>query len=344
MADAGRISPDPEVDFPRERDQDEIGQGDQELVNEYDDSDRESQAEGRGYGDEIDHRPKRRDDFPRPNRYNRNDGGYEHRAQVTLKPDPYTGKDCWEEYLSHFEDCAELGQWENRTKLLFLAASLKDQARTYYMSLTPNDRRTYQNLIQKMDQRFGSSKNKNRWLSKLEMRRRMTGESIAEVGDDIRQLAQKAYYDLDIAAQESLALNQLFKVVSIEMKCRCIDKECKTVAEAVDVIERYESIMGEGDKKRLAVRALEAASTAGNNGSKENLVELQNRIAKLERENENLNQRRSNQNRCYICNSTDHFKRNCPRRQNYNRQRGGSNSYQNGSYNRNQGNDNTLTQ
>ncbi|VDI55928.1 Hypothetical predicted protein [Mytilus galloprovincialis] len=43
------------------------------------------------------------------------------------------------------------------------------------------------------------------------MRRRMAGESIAEVGDDIRQLAQKAYYDLDLAAQESLALNQLFK-------------------------------------------------------------------------------------------------------------------------------------
>ena len=46
----------------------------------------------------------------------------------------------------------------------------------------------------------------------------MPGESIAEVRDDIRQLAQKAYSDLGMAAQESLALNQLFKVISIEMK------------------------------------------------------------------------------------------------------------------------------
>jgi hypothetical protein len=75
----------------------------------------------------------------------------------------------------------------------------------------------------------------------------MPGESIAELGDDIRQLAQKAYCNLDIEAQESLALNQLFKIISLEMKCRCIDKECQTIAEAVDVIERYESIVEEGD-------------------------------------------------------------------------------------------------
>ena len=128
--------------------------------------------------------------------------------QLALKPEPYFGKDCWEEYLSHFEDCAELGQWDNRTKLLFLAASLRGQARTFYMSLSPEDRRAYASLVQKLDQRFGSSKHKNRWLSKLEMRRRIPGERIAEVGDDIRQLAQKAYCNLDLAAQESLALNQ----------------------------------------------------------------------------------------------------------------------------------------
>jgi hypothetical protein len=68
-------------------------------------------------------------------------------------------------------DCAELRQWDNRTKLLFLAASLRGQARTFYMSLSPVDRRTYQSLTHKLDQRFGSSKHKNRWLLKLEMRK-----------------------------------------------------------------------------------------------------------------------------------------------------------------------------
>ncbi|CAC5426210.1 Transposon Ty3-I Gag-Pol polyprotein [Mytilus coruscus] len=220
--------------------------------------------------------------------------------KVTLKPEPFSGKDCWEEYLSHFEDCAELGQWGNRTKLLFLAASLRGQARTYYMSLSPDDRRTYQMLTQKLDQRFGSSKHKNRWLSKLEMRRRMPGESIAEVGDDIRQLAQKAYYYLDLAAQESLALNQLFEVITVEMKCRCIDKECQTIADAVDVIERYESILGDGDKKKSTIRAVESKDIEGHMSEKyyqSNLQALQDRIAKLEQGHGNRDTKRANTGR-----------------------------------------------
>ena len=59
-------------------------------------------------------------------------------------------------------------------------------------------------------------------------------------------------------AQEALALNQLYKIISIEMKCRCIDKNCNSVAEAVEVIERYESIMGDGDKKKVNVRSVDS--------------------------------------------------------------------------------------
>lgn len=84
-----------------------------------------------------------------------------------------------------------------------------------------------------------------------------------------------------MAVRESLASNQLFKV---EMKCRCIDKDFKTIADALDVIERYEAILGEGGKKRTTVRALEVARADGNNNTTTNLKSLQDRIAKLERE------------------------------------------------------------
>ncbi len=55
-------------------------------------------------------------------------------------------------------------------------------------------------------------------------------------------------------AQEALALNQLYKTLTLEMKCRCIDRDCHTVAEAVDVIERYEAVMDDSkDRKRTHV-------------------------------------------------------------------------------------------
>ncbi|CAC5407910.1 unnamed protein product [Mytilus coruscus] len=66
-------------------------------------------------------------------------------------------------------------------------------------------------------------------------------------------------------------------------QCRCIDKECQTIADAVDVIER---------------------------------------IAKLEQGQGNQDTKRTNTGRCYSCNSPDNFIRNWQNKHNQNRARG----------------------
>ena len=174
----------------------------------------------------------------------------------TIKPEPYTGKDDWDEYISHFEDFAELGKWTKNDKVLALAASLKGQARTSYISLPSSEKRSYDVLVTKLEQRFGSSRQQGRWASRLQLRTRKEGESIATLGDDLRQMTQKAYPTLDANAQEVLALQQFYKAIPLEMRCRCMDRDCKTLTEAVDVVERYEAILTENtDKnKRSSVR------------------------------------------------------------------------------------------
>jgi hypothetical protein len=97
-------------------------------------------------------------------------------------------------------------------------------------------------IITDLAQRFGSVR-QNKWLGKFEARKRQQGESIAALGGDLRQMAQKAYRKLDTLAQETLALNQLYKSVSLEMKSKCIDKECETVATVVDIVEKHEAIL-----------------------------------------------------------------------------------------------------
>ncbi|VDI69260.1 Hypothetical predicted protein [Mytilus galloprovincialis] len=87
------------------------------------------------------------------------------------------------------------------------------------------------------------------------MRKRNPGEAIAALADDLRQMAQRAYIDLDARAQEVLALNQLYKSVTPEVKYQCTNQGCRTVAGAVEVIERYEAIIGDGsEKKKGSVR------------------------------------------------------------------------------------------
>ena len=258
---------------------------------------------------------------------------------LTIKPEVYNGADDWYEYISHFEVCAELGRWSDEDKVLALAASLRGPARTYYISLPIQSRQPYTTLVGKLEQRFGSSRQQNRWLSKFEARRRQTDESIAVLADDLRQMSQKAYSNLAPRAQEALALNQLYKSISLEMKCRCIDENCKTVADAVEVIERYEAILGEGDtKKKQTVRAVGQGQSGGYNGNRggnkqfppkgpnhsANSMEnvLQQMQQRLERIESNMNRNapysspyggRSQENRpCFLCGSEEHLMRHCP--------------------------------
>ena len=120
-----------------------------------------------------------------------------------IKPETYTGTEDWEEYRSHFEDCAELSGWDHRSKVLFLTA-----------------------------------------------RQRKPGENITALGDELRQLDKTAYRNLDTDAQETLALNKLYKPIPVVMKCRCIDHDCQSVQQAVEIIERYEAILGEAAQER----------------------------------------------------------------------------------------------
>ena len=134
-----------------------------------------------------------------------------------------------------------------------------------------DERNSYRSLVSNLNQRFGSRRHQNRWLARLEMRWREPNKSIAAVGDDIRQMTQRAYFNLDSPAQKALALNQLYKIVSLEMKCRYIDRGCTTVSEAVDVTECYEANMGDNlDRKKSNMRAIDLSPV--DNGSTMTLI------------------------------------------------------------------------
>ncbi|VDI40383.1 Hypothetical predicted protein [Mytilus galloprovincialis] len=146
------------------------------------------------------------------------------------------------------------------------------------------------------------------------MRKRNPGEAIAALADDLRQMAQRAYIDLDARAQEG----------------------CRTVAGAVEVIERYEAIIGDGsEKKKGSVRmttdthlgeASNFSQEPSENQFHDSIDGLTRRISQLEGTKQNYsNSWQNNNNRrpqwgntnnrqakCFICESTSHLCRYCP--------------------------------
>ena len=124
-------------------------------------------------------------------------------------------------------------------------------------------------------------------------------------------MAQKAYCNLDDKAQERLALHHLYKVVSVEMKCRCIDKNCQPFSDAADVIDRYEVILGDNtDRKKQQVRAAKSVDESSDHKQTlgtvahsqitdpcELLQEISARLERLER-----NGKKSSNHLCFNCN------------------------------------------
>lgn len=91
-------------------------------------------------------------------------------------------------------------------------SSLSPRSRSHvllYISLPIESRQPYAVLVDKLEQRFGSFRQQNRWLSRFESRRRSPNESIAALADDLRQMSHKAYLNLNALAQEALSINQL---------------------------------------------------------------------------------------------------------------------------------------
>lgn len=93
-------------------------------------------------------------------RSGRSDGNQHTPCKLSIKPETYDGIDDWEDYISHFEICAELGRWTEHEKVLALGMLLKGPARTFYISLTVPERQTYDVLIQRLGKRFGSTRQK----------------------------------------------------------------------------------------------------------------------------------------------------------------------------------------
>ena len=64
-----------------------------------------------------------------------------------VKPAPYDGKGPWIDYKSNFDTCAQINEWSQKEKGLYLAVSLRGQAQ----GVLGQD---YKELVKSLEERF----------------------------------------------------------------------------------------------------------------------------------------------------------------------------------------------
>ena len=204
-----------------------------------------------------------------------------YRNNLSIRPEIFNGTDDWSTYITHFEICAELGQWNPREKTLALLASLRGDAQKFAMTMRRVDRETYQTVKSELESRFGKTRQQQMWISRFESRLRDTCEDYAILGDDLRYLVQRAYPNMQHEAQEMIALNQFYKSVPNEIKYKCLAERCQTIQETILVIEIYVSVFHPSVQQSQYVRMTSQQHENDQNSENSTIRRLEEKIQHL---------------------------------------------------------------
>ena len=73
-------------------------------------------------------------------------------SRPVVLPDEYTGDEDWLDWLTHFELCAKINDWDDKSKTAFLAVRLKRLAQQVYRDLPEATTKSYDEFRLKVRQ------------------------------------------------------------------------------------------------------------------------------------------------------------------------------------------------
>lgn len=165
-----------------------------------------------------------------------------HSGSLKMKPQYYDGTEDLDEYLSQFEILAELNSWNYVTKSLYLAGSLKGDARTLLTELSLMERKDYQSLVKVLNLRFGSMNRAEIFKANLQTRVKRREESISELAQSIKKLTRQAYPNAPPSLIFTLASDHFIDALpDSDMRLRIREAQVKDIAEAEILALRLEA-------------------------------------------------------------------------------------------------------
>ena len=78
------------------------------------------------------------------------------KLEKPLKPTVFDGVGSWEDYKAQFDLIAEMNGWQDETKAVYLAASLKDHIQAILGDLDEWSRKDFSSLVTALSCRFGA--------------------------------------------------------------------------------------------------------------------------------------------------------------------------------------------
>ena len=187
-------------------------------------------------------------------------------VNVKMKPQYYDGTEDLDDYLSQFEILADLNKWNYETKSLYLAGSLKGDARTMLTELSPMERRDFHSLVRVLNLRFGSLNRAEIYKANLQTRVKRRDESISELAQSIKKLTRQAYPNAPSSVISTLARDHFIDALpESDMRLRIREAQAKDIAEAEILALRLEAYRVADRQKTFRNRGHQVNQVGSNN-------------------------------------------------------------------------------
>lgn len=165
-------------------------------------------------------------------------------AKPVVLPEPFCGESSWEDWNFHFENVADVNEWNDEQKLKWLRVRLTGRAQTAFQRLPADAKASYTTAKDALKERFEPQSRKTRYQVEFQTRRKKKAETWADFADDLKCLADKAFPDLQEEAKQYLALQSyLQQLEQPQVAFGVRQKRPATLDEAVSLTLEMEAYM-----------------------------------------------------------------------------------------------------
>jgi len=167
-----------------------------------------------------------------------------------IKPDTYDGKVPLREFLSQFLLIARANNWDETTKSVALAASLRGKARTVLETVENLENLNFAELKSKLELLFEEGNLTQNYYSLFTNRKQKFGEDLASFGAEIERLSRLAYHEYPYSIRDKIACAQFVSALSDNFVRRTLQLEGFTSLKlAIERAKVVKIIQGENFSK-----------------------------------------------------------------------------------------------